>query len=272
MNNLTPTPNPQVNTLLLDLLSSAKSVLGNLFVGMYLSGSLAIGDFDADSDVDFIFVIKDKVSDAQLLALQEMHTRLHNINSKWATCLEGYYILQSELQHYDATDPWHLYLDNGSSELLVVRENHKNWIFERFVLQEFGIILEGPKPQSLFNPISPNDLRQTLLMELHSWMKEILDDPRLLNNRWRQSFVVLSLCRMLYTFEYGKVISKQAAVEWAIKSLDPDWKNLIERAWAERPTPPLKARMQAEPEDAEATPGFIRYALGLSQQYDRPAK
>jgi len=272
MNNLDPTSNPQVNTLLLDLLSSAKSVLGKNFVGMYLSGSLAIGDFDDNSDVDFVFIIKDKVSDAQLLDLQEMHVRLHNIDSKWATCLEGYYILQSELQHYDADNPWHLYLDNGSSELVVVRDNHKNWIFERFVLQELGIILEGPKPQNLFDPISPDDLRQTLLVELRSWMKELLDDPRLLNNRWRQSFVVLSLCRMLYTFQHDTVISKQAAVEWAKKSLDPHWKDLIERAWAERPNPPLKARMQAEQEDVEATPGFIRYALELSQQYDKLAR
>lgn len=190
MKNNNPTLNAEVNALLLDLLSSAKSILGNLLVGMYLSGSLAIGDFDDDSDVDFIFIITDKVSDAQLFALQSMHIRLHNLDSKWATCLEGYYILQSELQHYDADNAWHLYLDNGSSELVVVTDNHKNWVFEQFVLQELGIIVEGPKAQSLFAPVSADDLRQTLLVELHSWMKELLDDPTLLKNRWRQSFVV----------------------------------------------------------------------------------
>lgn len=272
MNISSSTPNPQVNVLLVDLLSSSKSILGNLFVGMYLSGSLAIGDFDDDSDVDFIFIIKDKVSDVQLLALQEMHVRIHNIDSKWATCLEGYYIPQGELQHYNADDAWHLYLDNGSSELVVVKDNHKNWIFERFVLQELGIIVEGPKPQSLFEPVSPDGLRHTILVELNSWMNEILGEPKLLNNRWRQSFVVLSLCRMLYTLQHGKVISKQAAVQWAKKSLDSRWANLIERAWAERPNPPLKAQMQAEPEDAAATPGFIRYVLELSQQYGKPAQ
>jgi hypothetical protein len=203
--------------------------------------------------------------------LQNMHIRLHNLDSKWATCLEGYYILQSELQNYDANNPWHLYLDNGSSELVVVRDNHKNWVFERFVLQELGIIVEGPKPQNLFAPVSADELRQTLLVELHSWVKELLDDPKLLRNRWRQSFVVLSLCRMLYTLQHGMIISKQAAVQWAKNALDPRWTSLIERAWAERPNPPMKARMQAEQEDAEATPGFIRYALQLSQQYKKPA-
>ncbi len=272
INNKNPTPNPEVNALLLDLLSRAKSILGNHFVGMYLSGSLAIGDFDDDSDIDFIFIINDKVSDDQLLALQAMHVRIHDIDSKWATCLEGYYIPLGELKCYESDTAWHLYLDNGSRELVVVKDNDKNWVFERFVLQEHGKTLEGPQPQSLFDPISPDDLRQTLFPELRSWTETILGDPGSLNNRWFQSFVVLSLCRMLYTFQYGTVVSKLAAVEWAKKSLDTSWTRLIERAWAERPNPPLKARMQTEQEDTEATPGFIRYALELSQQYEKPAK
>jgi len=272
MNNLYPTSDPEVNSLLLDILSSAKSILGNLFVGMYLSGSLAFGGFDDDSDIDFIIIITEKVSDAQLSALQAMHSRIHDIVSKWATCLEGYYIRQDELQHYEPDAAWHLYLDNGSRELVVVRDNEKNWVFERFVLQEYGITVEGPKPQSLFIPISSDDLRQTLLAELRSWAENILDNPEWLSNRWFQSFVVLTLCRMLYTFQYGTVVSKLAAVEWAKKILDARWNRLIERAWSERHNPPLKARMQAEQEDAEATPGFIRYALELSQQYEKSAK
>lgn len=272
MNNTNPTPNLEVNSLLLDLHSSAKSILENCFVGTYLSGSLAIGDFDDDSDIDFIVIVNDKVSDDQLLALQAMHIRIHDIDSKWATCLEGYYIPQGELLHYDKDTAWHLYLDNGSKELVVVEDNHKDWVFERFVLQEHGITVEGPKPQSLFAPISPDDLRQTLLPELLSWAKDILSDPASLNNRWFQSFAVLSICRMLYTFQHGTVVSKLAAVQWAKKSLDTRWTRLIERAWAERPNPPLKVRMQAEQEDAEATPGFIKYALELSQQYEKSTK
>lgn len=272
MNNTTPTPDPEVNSLLLDLRSSAKSILGNCFVGMYLSGSLAIGDFDDESDIDFIIIINEKISDVQLLKLQAMHIRIHGLDSKWATCLEGYYIPQAELHHYDKDTAWHLYLDNGSKELVVVKDNHKDWVFERFVLQEHGITVEGPKPQSLFVLISPDELRQTLLPELRGWAENILGDPTSLNNRWFQSFAVLSICRMLYTFQHGTVVSKLAAVQWAKKSLDTRWTKLIERAWAERPNPPLKVHMQTEQEDAEATPGFIRYALELSQQYEKPTK
>ena len=272
MNNKNPTLDPAVNTLLLDILSSAKSILENHFIGMYLSGSLAIGDFDTDSDIDFIIIITEKVSDAQLLALQAMHARIHDIDSKWATCLEGYYILKGELQNYDTSTRWHLYLDNGSRELVVVEDNHKDWVFERFVLQEHGITVEGPNPKSIFIPISPNNLQQTLLVEFRNWVKDILSNPEALNNRWFQSFVVLTFCRMLYTFKHGTVASKLASVEWAKKSLDTHWTKLIERAWAERPNPPIKVHMKTEQEDAEATPGFIKYALELSEQYEKLMK
>ena len=40
-----PTPYPEVNTVLLDLLSQLQAILGDRFVGLYLYGSLASGDF-----------------------------------------------------------------------------------------------------------------------------------------------------------------------------------------------------------------------------------
>jgi hypothetical protein len=265
--NARPTTDAELNVLLLDLLTGAKSILNENFIGMYLTGSLAVGDFDNESDVDFVIMIHARVPEDQLLELQKMHLRLHHADTKWATCLEGYYILQTELNHYDANSAWHLYLDNGSKDLEAVTDNHKDWVFERFVLQEYAIVLDGPDAKSLFDAIPVKTLQKTVFAELQRWSWEVLDQPASLNNRWFQSFMVLSLCRMLYTLKFGTIVSKVAAVEWAKGSLDPKWRPLIERAWQERPNPPLKARMQAEQEDVEATPGFIQYVLDISRQY-----
>ncbi len=265
--NASPSPDAKLNMLLFELLTGAKSILKENFIGMYLTGSLAVGDFDNESDVDFVVMMHDKTSEDQLLELQKMHLRLHHTDTKWATCLEGYYIVQAELQHYDADHAWHLYLDNGSKDLEVVTDNHKDWVFERFVLQEYALILEGPDPKSLFDAVPVKVLQETVFAELHRWSKEVLDEPASLNNRWFQSFMVLSLCRMLYTLKFGTIVSKAMAIQWAKESLDPKWTELIERAWLERPNPPMKARMQAEQEDVEATPAFIRYVLEYSRQY-----
>jgi predicted nucleotidyltransferase len=266
-NNASPTPDSELNVLLSDLLTAAKSILKENFIGMYLTGSLAVGDFDAESDVDFVIMIHERTSEEQLLELQKLHVRLHHTDIKWATCLEGYYIVQTELKHYHADAAWHLYLDNGSKDLEVVTDNQKDWVFERFVLQEYAIILEGPDPKNLFDAIPVKVLQETVFAELHRWSKEVLDNPVSLNNRWFQSFMVLSLCRMLHTLKFGRIVSKAVAMQWAKESFDPKWTRLIERAWQERPNPPLKARMRAEQEDVEATPGFIAYVLEYSRQY-----
>jgi len=55
--SVTATVYPEVNAVLQELLSGARALLGPRFVGMYLDGSLAIGDFDpGKSDLDFVVV------------------------------------------------------------------------------------------------------------------------------------------------------------------------------------------------------------------------
>ncbi len=51
-----PTLYPEINQLLAASYSSARTVLGDSFVGMYLDDSLACGAFDFASDVDFVIV------------------------------------------------------------------------------------------------------------------------------------------------------------------------------------------------------------------------
>jgi len=57
-----PTPYPDVNAVLHVLLSGVQTVLGNHFIGMYPSGSLASGDFAPQrSDIDFVVVTADEL-------------------------------------------------------------------------------------------------------------------------------------------------------------------------------------------------------------------
>ena len=68
-----PTPYPEVNELLHVLLSGVQTILGNHFIGMYLSGSLTSGDFDQDSDVDVVAVTDAEIPVDLFLALEAMH-------------------------------------------------------------------------------------------------------------------------------------------------------------------------------------------------------
>src|ERR1043166_2945371 len=71
-----PTPYPDVNEILDKLLSNVREILQDQFIGMYLFGSLANGDFDKFSDIDVLVVTNNDISDRVFSALQSMHTRI----------------------------------------------------------------------------------------------------------------------------------------------------------------------------------------------------
>jgi hypothetical protein len=60
-NQTFPTPYPELNSVLQDLVDNVQTVLGVKFVGAYLQGSFAVGDFDLHSDVDFIMVTEEEL-------------------------------------------------------------------------------------------------------------------------------------------------------------------------------------------------------------------
>src|SRR5207237_6592013 len=110
---MTATPEPELNEVLAELLSGTRAALGQRFVGLYLHGSLAIGDFDQHSDVDFVVAVDDKVEEGQLSALQRVHARVYAKDCRWAQHLEGSYLTVASLRRLSTTSPAHLYLDHG---------------------------------------------------------------------------------------------------------------------------------------------------------------
>jgi hypothetical protein len=88
---MVPTPYPQLNAVLQELVDGVRAVMDNSFVAACLQGSFAVGDFDRHSDVDFIMVVEEELSDAHVHALQAMHERIYNLDCAWAQQLEGSY-------------------------------------------------------------------------------------------------------------------------------------------------------------------------------------
>src|SRR5712692_2651286 len=112
---------PEVNSVLQELLSGARTLLGHRFIGMYLDGSLAIGYFEPDkSDIDFVVVTEGELSPEMFVALKVLHDRIAAGVSKWAKELEGSYIAQRALRH-DQRPATHPYIDRGSTRCLPTR-------------------------------------------------------------------------------------------------------------------------------------------------------
>lgn len=259
-----PTPYPEVNTILEELFKNITSLLGSHFIGMYLDGSLANGDFDEDSDIDFVVVTDEDVSGDLFLTLQEMHERIALMDSPFAIQLEGSYISRQGLRSYNPEHTLHPNIERGEGERLKMVTHGDWWIIHRYILRERGITIAGPEPQTLVDPVSRDDLRRAMLSILNGWATQILDDPNQIASCGYQSYVVLSLCRILYTLEHGEVVSKPAAARWAKENLDSRWVALIDRAWEGRHHPQEKAEL----EDLRGTLDFIQFALECSRRFE----
>ncbi len=260
MNSFCPTPYAALNAVLNELIVRVRTTLGRNFVAAYLLGSFAVGDFDEDSDVDFLVVIERNLSEEEVKALQEMHSLIHEMESDWARHLEGSYFPRAVLNNPAAVKLEKLwYLDNGSRTL--VPSIHDNQWVERRVAYHHGIALNGPPARTLFAPVPTDALKREVSETVRDWGKSLLNNPSQINSCWYQSFVVVSYCRMLQTIETGEVRSKAAGVSWALANLNPRWAGLIQQAWDDRPDPTAKGRMAANPELLDATLKFVRFAI-----------
>lgn len=268
MNMPLPTPYHELNLVLLELVVGIWEILKENFIGAYLQGSFAVGDFDQHSDVDFIIVIKNELSENEIFALQQLHGRIYSFLSPWAQHLEGSYFPKEVLQNSSRKGEKLWYLDNGSRSL--VQADHCNSIVVRWVVREQGVTLAGPPPKKLVDPIPVKLLRMEILDVITDWGQEILDHPENYNNRFYQTFIVLSYCRMLHDLRAGSPGSKRIGAEWAKANLDPVWIGLIDRTWSGRPNPEVSVRTPADPDDFRDTLKFVEYVINESQAFTIP--
>lgn len=252
---------PGVNEILHVLRSNVKEVLGHQFIGMYLYGSLANGEFDEYSDIDVLIITEREISESTFSALEEVHKRINKIDSPWANQIEASYIPQTAMRRFDPTNKFHPHMDRGDNEVLHWMSHESDWIVQRHILRERGIVIEGPGLQSLIDPVSSDELRRAVAGVLPLWINPILEDSSRIIKRGYQSYCVLTLCRMFYTLRHGEIVSKPAAANWALENLNPKWRLLIERALNGRQTPSLEAGS----EDITGTLSMMRHVLGLTK-------
>ncbi len=249
---ISPTPYPDVNRLLAVMLERVQTILREKLVGFTLYGSLSSGDFDpGSSDVDFLIVTEGGLDGDILDALREMHASIAASGLPYARRLEGSYIPRVALRRYDPENAKHPTI--GIDWEFGVGQHGTNWILERQIVREQGIVVWGSLPKTLIDPVTPDELRTAVCGMLRDFWQNQLTGPDWLRPRDYQAFAILSLCRALYTISEGKVASKPEAAAWAQQMLDPQWRALIDKA--------LVWRRQHETDDMAEMLEFLRFAV-----------
>jgi hypothetical protein len=137
--------------------------------------------------------------------------------------------------------------------------NQGSAVIQRHIIHRYGVVVAGPSPQTLFDPVDADELRSALREMLEKWWRPLLDDPAWLQQSQKQPFAILTLCRTLYTLEHGIVASKPVAARWGQQALDAPWAALIE--WA------LAWPHDAESDHLAATLRLIQYTLDRYQHH-----
>jgi hypothetical protein len=276
-----PTPFEGLNAVLAHLTDHVRAILGDTLVGLYLQGSFAVGDADEMSDCDFMAVIARDLTADERAALQAMHAAIHDLpHEPWRHRLEGSYapvdILRrqsdqprdppGEPRGPDWGDPGmggaparfypFVYLDHGAKVL--VRSEHDNSQVVRWSLREKGVVLAGPDPKTLIDPVTPEMLRTEVRATMDLALALGLEPMSM--KAW-QSFWVGLYCRMLHTMATGQVWSKKASAAWAQQHLGPDWAPLIGRAQAIKEGDRAVAMEPADPAEVAATRAFVRHVV-----------
>ena len=256
----TPTPFPELNQVLAVLVGRASAILGPDLVGAYLVGSFAVGDADEHSDCDVLLPTASRpVTAEQEAALRRLHADLPAPDGHWNREVEGSYPPVDELRTLDALGRRWLYVDRGAR--VMEWSPHCNTHEHRWTLRNHGVVLAGPPPETLVDPLRPGALAEQMRQQIPTLLERMRSWIDVETVAWAQRYAVTTLCRMLYTVATDEVASKRAGLEWARGALDPRWVPLVDAALTGR-------ALGWDPEDrpsAESvaeTRAFAQYAVG----------
>ena len=255
-----PTPWPEVNRAVERLRDGIAGALGDRLAGLYLHGSLALGDFfPPASDLDFHAATAGPLDDPALERLGALHAAF-KAEGGWMARLEGVYLPPEALRRHDPAGgrlptvgvDWDFGLGPPGP----------TWVLDRWVTREHGVIVTGPDPRALIDPIGPDELRAAVLASLLGyWADRVAEGADLawLRPRNYQAFAILTMCRDRYVLEHGAVVSKPAAAAWATGRLGPPWRAPVERAMAWR------ADERPDDQQLPETLRFVAQTVGLAR-------
>ena len=254
-----PTPWPEVDRAVRRLLDGVADAAGNQLVGLYLHGSLALGDFyPPASDVDFHVATAGPLGPPVLERLGAMHAAF-KAEGGWVARLEGVYLPPGPLRRPDAAAAPCPTV--GSDWGFGLGRPGPTWVLDRWVTRERGVVVTGPDPRELIDPIGPDQLRAAVRASmLDDWAERVSGDVAWLRPRNYQAFAVLTMCRDLYVLDRGVLVSKPVAAAWARSRLGRPWAAVVERALGWR------ADERVDDHGLGETLGFVGHALALARR------
>jgi hypothetical protein len=219
------TPLPAVaKAVMQELVRGLLPILGARLIGVYVGGSVAMGDFaEATSDLDFLVVTDGFLSMEDEIAIRQLHAELLGRHG-FAARLEGDYAPLETLIPEGTTVPVPgcergVFLARVG-EVMLSAENIYN-------VREHGIPLWGPPPHQILPAVSAEQVRNAIRRMLR-------EGPGAPETAEEAAAELLNLTRSLLSLQEGRPVTKSQGASWALQHLPPTFRPLIELALAVR--------------------------------------
>ncbi|WJE52338.1 DUF4111 domain-containing protein [Bacillus cereus] len=192
-------------------------------IGVYVYGSIALGAFHLEtSDVDFVTVTREAVSEAQKLQISELHKKLSK--TTLGKRMDGMYIPFADLGKFNEEMQQYVYCADGKINIGHWDVNAVTW----WTLKHRGITITGKEASELPFEVPWSEVVETMKYNVKQYWSEKVSRPYLfLIEEWVESAVV-TMGRILYTLEQKTIVSKDEGLQYMLKSSNDKWKPLLQ--------------------------------------------
>ena len=197
-------------------------------IGIYLFGSLAYGGFDEkSSDIDLVVVTKVLLNKSEIIIVKDIHKNLNSINNIWSKRFEVSYTPMDMFKVKNIPIlPRPYYNEYFYDEATYGNE----WLINNYLLEKYGKTIYGPEFKTLLQyKINIDEIIISCINDFYKeWFPKLTDDKWLSNSHY-QAYIILNICRIMYTINNSEIANKKESAKW-VKKKYPEWIELIEEA------------------------------------------
>jgi hypothetical protein len=221
----------------------ARVTLQDTLLGLYISGSLTMGDFQpASSDIDFLAVTSRTLDAADLPRIAALHASLAEVHPL-AGRLEGAYAAAARLSAAGIAGAIICVEPGRQADLKPGDYSADNM----WALRYAGLSLVGPPPSALLPEVGEDVVRAGL----QSYLAELIERAERAPHH-KPGETLLNMARCIFGIKEARACTKREAAEW-LSAQDPGLREGLSAA--------LCLRGQARDEDSQAVQdGLTRIA------------
>lgn len=202
-----------------------KNILDKNLVGIYLHGSLAMGCYTNESDIDFLVVVREAIDVATKKDIIESIIHLENLPKKG---IEMSIVLEKYAKEFIYPTPFELHYSDSHREKYLSDNNYicgnstdEDLAANFTIVINRGICLYGKKIGGVFADVPRKYYIDSIVNDIENAEENTVENT---------VYITLNLCRVLYYMKENVVCSKLEAGNWTKEVVPQKYRRIVEDA------------------------------------------